>query len=64
MHWSGATRWMTLMCLAIFAVSWVTYSIAMKHGVQLLSITLAGLGFAQLYLLYRANRATEMVEAS
>jgi hypothetical protein len=35
----------------------------MKHGIQLLSLALAVLGFAQLYLLYRMNRAPAMLEA-
>jgi hypothetical protein len=63
MHWSAGTRWTAFMSFLIFAASWVTLPIAMKHGIQLLSLALAVLGFAQLYLLYRMNRAPAMLEA-
>jgi hypothetical protein len=63
MHWSAGTRWTAFVSFLIFAASWVTLPIAMKHGIQLLSLALAVLGFAQLYLLYRMNRAPAMLEA-
>jgi hypothetical protein len=62
--WSSPMRWMTLLSVLIFAASWVTYPIAMKHGIQLLSIALALLGLAQLYLLYRMNRRPALLVAS
>jgi hypothetical protein len=56
LQWRAATRWITFLSALIFATSWVTYDIAKRHGVQLISISLAALGFAQLYMLYRVNR--------
>jgi hypothetical protein len=64
LRWSTAMRCMALLSVLIFAVSWVTYPIAMKHGIQLLSIALAMLGSAQLYLLYRTNRKPALLAAS
>jgi hypothetical protein len=64
MDWSTATRWTVLVSFTILAASWVTLGIAMKHGIQLLSIALAMLGLAQIYLLYRTNRSAVIVEAS
>jgi Glycosyltransferase family 87 len=63
MHWNAAMRWMALLSIAIFSTSWVTYPIAMNHGIQVLSIALAVLGSAQLYLLYRSNRASFIAAA-
>ena len=56
LEWRAAMRWMTLLCLSISAVSWTSLEFAKHHGVQMLSIGLAVLGLAQLYLLYRADR--------
>ncbi len=53
--WSTTMHWITFLSILIFAVSWVTYPIAMNYGIQLISISLAVLGLAQLYLLYRAT---------
>jgi hypothetical protein len=64
LEWNAAMYWMTVLSILIFAVSWVTYAIAKSHGIQLLSISLAVLGLAQLYLLYRVNRKKLPEEAS
>jgi len=63
LEWNAATRWMTLLCVSISAVSWVSLEFAKRHDIQFLSIVLAVLGFAQLYLLYRANRWQATQEA-
>jgi hypothetical protein len=55
LEWSAAMRWTALLGIAVFAVSWVSLDLAMHHGIQLLSIALATLGLAQLYLLNKAN---------
>ena len=56
LEWSVATRWITLVSLLIFAVSWKTEVLAKSHGIQLISIFLAALGLGQLFILYRVNR--------
>ena len=55
--WDGALKGAIIGSLAIFAVSWISLPVAMKHGVQWLSIALALLGLFQLYLLFRASQA-------
>jgi Glycosyltransferase family 87 len=56
LDWKEARRWIALLSLLIFVVSWVTYDFAKSHKIQLLSIAIAALGLAQFYMLYRANR--------
>jgi hypothetical protein len=50
-------RWTTLLCISLFAISWVSLDIATHHGLQLLSIALAILGLAQLYLLHKTQQS-------
>jgi hypothetical protein len=56
LEWNVATRWIMLVSLLIFAVSWKTEVLAKSHGIQLFSIFLAALGLGQLFILYRVNR--------
>jgi hypothetical protein len=56
MQGGAALNRMTVLCISIFAVSWVSLDVAMHHGIQLLSIAFAVLGLAQLYLMRIANR--------
>ncbi len=56
LDWSVATGWITGLSLLIFAVSWKTEAFAEGHGIQLLSIFIAALGFGQLVILYRVIR--------
>jgi hypothetical protein len=53
MAWSTASGWIVFLSVLIFLSSWVTEGIAQRRGIQLLSILIAVLGFAQLYLLHR-----------
>jgi hypothetical protein len=57
LEWSAAMRWTTLLCISLFAISWVSLDIATHHGLQLLSIALAILGLAQLYLLHKTQQS-------
>jgi hypothetical protein len=52
-EWKPSQSWIVLLAVLIEATSWITVGFATKHGVQLLSIALALLGVAQVYLLYR-----------
>jgi|SRR5579859_1514886 len=57
--WSTASGWTIALSILILLSSRVTESIAQRHGIQLLSILIAFLGFGQLYLLHllvRKNR--------
>lgn len=54
LDWGAAIDWIGSLSVLIFVVSWVSYEIARSYRVQLLSITFAVLGLAQLYILYRA----------
>ena len=45
-----------LLSVLIFLTSWLTEGIAQRHGIQLLSIWIAVLGCAQLYLLHKLVR--------
>jgi hypothetical protein len=56
LSWNAATEWTTLLAVVIFAVSWVTESVAKAHGIQLFSIALLVLGLTQLLFLRRAIR--------
>jgi uncharacterized membrane protein len=56
MAWSTASGWIIFLSVLIFLSSWVTEAIAQRHGIQLLSILIAVLGFAQLYLLHQLVR--------
>jgi len=52
----AAMGWAVFLSMLIFAVSWITVSMALSHQVQLLSILLGMLGLGQLVLLSRAIR--------
>jgi hypothetical protein len=47
----AALDWIGSLSLMIFAVSWVTYDIARNYRIQLISVAIAILGLAQLYVL-------------
>ena len=51
--WSRASGWTIALSILILLSSRVTESIAQRHGIQLLSILIAVLGFGQLCLLHR-----------
>jgi hypothetical protein len=53
--WIAANRGVVLLAVVIVAGSWVTSGVAEAHGIQILSILLSILGFAQLYLLHRTT---------
>ena len=52
---SWEAGWVVALSVVMVAASWDTSAIAEKHGVQVLSILLAVLGVAQLYLLWRGR---------
>lgn len=52
----AAGRWIMLLGMAIFVVSWKSEEIAKAHGVQWLTVLFLMLGFSQLLLLSRALR--------
>jgi len=54
MEWSAAEDWIVVLSILTLVASWETDAIAKDHGIQILSILLAVLGLAQLYLLQRA----------
>ena len=49
----GEAAWVVALSVAMVATSWETSAIAEKHGVQVLSILLAVLGFGQVFGLWR-----------
>ncbi|MGO8717771.1 MAG: glycosyltransferase family 87 protein, partial [Acidobacteriaceae bacterium] len=54
MEWKTAMRWTIFMSVFLCLASWWTDAIALRHGIQVLTILLAVLGLVQLYLLRRA----------
>jgi hypothetical protein len=50
-RWIVIRGWIIFLSVLILAVSWITEAFARRHGIQLLSIFLAVLGAAQLFLL-------------
>lgn len=53
LEWRVPMGWVVFLSIFICAASWETDAIAKSHGIQLLSMLLAALGFGQLYLLRR-----------
>jgi Glycosyltransferase family 87 len=56
LEWRAAKLWTTALSFSMFAISWVTCDIAKSYGIQLISVSLAALGGAQLYMLYCVNQ--------
>jgi hypothetical protein len=54
--WPSASGWIIFLSVLFVLSSWVTEGIAQRCGIQLLSILIAVLGFAQLYLLHQLVR--------
>jgi len=52
-EWKTAQAWIVFLVVLVEVTSWFTIGFAAKHGIQLLSIALALLGVAQLFLLHR-----------
>jgi hypothetical protein len=53
LEWTTAMRWAVFLSISICVASWASDAIAIRHGIQILTILLAVLGFGQLYLLRR-----------
>jgi hypothetical protein len=51
--WGAAIDWVASLSILIFAISWVSYDVAREHRIQLLSLAIAVLGLAELYILHR-----------
>lgn len=64
LDWGAALDWIGSLSLMIFAVSWVTYDIARNYRIQLLSVAIAILGLAQLYVLNLVLRKGNQRELS
>jgi hypothetical protein len=54
LNWQHATRWTVILALIMYAVSWVTASIAQAHGIQLLTLVLLVFGVIGNLFLQRA----------
>jgi len=54
LSWERAVRWIVVVAVLIFAVSWITRAIAETHGIQLLTVLLFGFGIAQAFLLQKS----------
>jgi hypothetical protein len=52
-EWETARSWIVFLAVLFEVTSWITVGFAAKHGIQLLSIAIALLGLAQLFLLHR-----------
>jgi hypothetical protein len=61
--WVEETGWMVLLSVLVVLTSWITSDVAMKHGIQPLSIALAVFGIAQLLLLRRSIQLGAAQEA-
>jgi hypothetical protein len=56
LNWSAAAGWITFFLVLISVGSWELDAIAVRHGIQFLTILLVILGIGQLYFLHRAIR--------
>ena len=52
LEWRAARLWITALSFLMFAISWITCDVAKSYGIQLISVSLAAFGIAQLYMLY------------
>jgi hypothetical protein len=58
--WNASRDWVVLLAVLIIMVSWVTSAVALKYGVQLITIGLAILGVVQLWIFYRSVTSTSL----
>ncbi len=57
LKWLRAREWVVFQAVLMFAIAWITESVAKRYGVQLLTLALLAFAITLTYLLQRANRA-------